>query len=527
MLIKTRYLYPIISTFKNRELLLKNLPFRTVMEGGYKPNLATRIKFKLFKRIYDNLRTDSALEDDELPIENKRDAQEKEPLPELPKLEGLDGSGLLNFFEGTVTNAKSVDKIHPRIMLHFYHTLNSKILELTKDEIIRFLQFSVLYKPKEIYYEKEKPANEYRNKFNSMQFNYSNRHREIAERAMDNMDLRFILWHHYARHLKKGMLKGLFKETPDIDHMDISTADVIPTYSLVFQNIEKMLFRYWDSIDPTGKHKQTTVLTMKDLISVLCGFSVAQEGSDYLYETLGGEYILPYSENMDKTDIDAFLNMFPHQIWATQTEFLRQETKPIKACYEIICQKVMREMQNPISKELFFSLFQGITSVDPRLAHTGKVVDICLVKFMGFLISQKLARIEVLKFLELLSHCIADHAKILNKKNFNTEGITKCIYDFYVSKPDFKKSSISEKVSVLWNFYLMKTVKMPYLEGIIDQVIQEIERIDRKEGDFKLLASLGEDAKLMHEICKDAKPKYCKNLEKIITEIDSLDMTKS
>ena len=489
---------------------IKNLTFitqRTVMRGGFRPTLTARMKYRIFSLMLKDLQESGLMEDEDTRkrLANlSKKTEYSQALKEIqPKLELLNTKSLLDYYELTIQRNSPLESL-----LQFYYIFNAKIIELTKTDLLRFLRLSIHQRPKEDY-DRLKLERESNDLFNKNKLMYSARHKEISEKKRKYQQLYVRLMEHYYEHLSKGLLKGVLPAPPGSEYLNVDASDLIPSYSLVFQNVEKVIEDNWSEVRDS--------FSIKELITVLVGFSIAQEGSDYFYESLG-ESLLAHANEMEISDIDCFLNTYPHELW-TKSELMKQRPDLLISCYDHIFNKLLTELPK-INKELFLSLLQGFLSVHPTLYKSNTLLNTFIMCSMKMISNKQLTDEEVTKFLELLSEYVQSNT------NLNVQTIAECTYKLYLTNIDLNQLTITNITSILWSFYRMNYLPREYFGELLEKGIEKVKEANLQLTDALTLTQLMEDSKLLIKVENKVPSKNKWVLTKIIEDLKKLASTE-
>jgi hypothetical protein len=473
------------------------------MKGGFRPTLTARMKYRIFSFMLKDLQESGLVEDEdrrkELAIVTRKTEYSQTPKEVQPRLELLNNKSLLDYYELIIQRKSPLESL-----LQFYYILNTKIPELTKTDILRFLSLSIHQKPKEDY-ARLKLERETNDLFNKNKLMYSARHKEVSEKRRRYQQLHVRLMEHYYEHLAKGMLKDVLPAPPGNEYLNIDASDLIPSYSLVFQNVEKVIEEYWN--------KTRDCFNVKELITVLVGFSIAQEGSDYFYESLG-ESLLAHSNEMDITDIDCFLNTYPHGLWM-KSEIMKQRPDLLISCYGSIFNKLLTELPT-INKELFLSLLQGFLSVHPNLYKSNTLLDTFIMRSMEMISNKQLTDEEVTKLLELLTEFVQSNT------NLNVQAIGEYIHKLYLTNIDLNQLTITNITSILWSFYRMDYLPKEYFGELLEKGIEKVKEANLKLTDVLTLTQLMENSKLLIKVEKKIPSRNSWILTKTVEDLRKL-----
>ncbi len=488
--------------------VLVPLASRAASEGSFKPSWMSRFRLKFSKLLNQEMEDDGLTIEHVAVLKGKRisDEQKKQPKKPLPDLDSMDAKALLDFYERTLASA---DDTKTDFLFHFYNSFNAKIPYIGKEDAVRFLRLSLLHRPKEAY-QQEKVQLEAHHFLNSNDFLYSTRHKQLAEQNQKFMGLPFALAHHYAKHLSKLYHNGVAKEMAD-DELDVTSGDIVPSYATVFDNLEKMLGRF------LGMNQRS--FSTKELVSILSAFAQAQEGSDFIYESLG-EMLLSRVKEFDIYDIDAFLNLFPHSIWKNQAmSGIKEAAKtPVEGCYTMMIEQMERQLPKA-EKDLFFSLFQGHIFLDEEFTST-RTTDLFLHCFFSKVGNRLLSNEEILKFLELLCQFVESNE--IAKARLDTAAVTDCVVKLHLSRIKPNTMSRSELSSYLWAFFRLGSLKDPLLHQLLVPAFEKLNSIDLFKCDHMTLVDAMEDAKLLLYVAKGTREsKYEKLLEGKLKDVEA------
>ncbi|CAI2365135.1 unnamed protein product [Moneuplotes crassus] len=188
----------------------------------------------------------------------------------------------------------------------------------------------------------------------------------------------------------KGMLRDYAKGDDNSSKKDIY--DVLEIYKTVYKNIELVLHEELDrgSIDS------------KEILIVLKCFSIAEEGSEVLYERIF-EMIYPNlsERKYNKHDLEIILNYFPQDFWSNSMT----HSSKMNSFNGLIAESLNGEIDNSSNKELlsFFRAFSSSTNFPP------KILNKLLNKFVSLIENSQVNQKELMGFLEIYAMMIQDN----------------------------------------------------------------------------------------------------------------------
>ena len=226
---------------------------------------------------------------------------------------------------------------------------------------------------------------------------------------------------------------------------------------------------------------------------------------------------LIHVNELDLLDIDTFLNTYPHRLWLN-ADLMKSKPELLKACYEFILDKITKEIQT-LSKDLYLSLFQGFLSIDKKICDLSNPMDAFIIRFFEMINKNKLSKMEILKFLELLSEFILSNEQ--TNPILDIESLAKHIHKYYLTKVNINKFTIFDITSLLWSFYRMNTLPKDYFTEIFEKVIEMIKKVDLNTRDSVKLTQLMENCKLLMKVEKKLPSK---NVYVVKTTLDNILM---
>lgn len=353
---------------------------------------------------------------------------------------------------------------------------------VSKKEIIIFLELLSHFKPKVL--EKDiLPKNVTQIESEIL---FSKKHEEEYFRLTAPKDIfgQFAL--NIKKNLTLNLFSKLFKMSDKFSNREDTSEnidDLLGLYMTLFRNIE---LKITDDI-ANGR----VPYNHSECVTFIKSFSIAQEGTNMLFELLMRKVIKHFNE-LTLPELECILNYLPHELYNNKEFNVDSEekyvetgrTKSVSEFYENSYNKVLQGITE-VSNELFLNLFQGCLKI--------KFVDIEVIG--SFLLefdnrvasyydnlkevnpkenkSQDIKKF-VLDFMQILTYFIRNDIEEIFLGSIDYDILWKSLYDSFLIS-NLNKFNLKEISTLFWTMYHFKSItndKIKFFEKRIEEILQ-------------------------------------------------------